>query len=49
MPVIRRVLILHARFFPFAAGGGTVEGFTAVFFLQCMDAIGCKTIHLENT
>jgi len=22
--------------------------FTAVFFLQCMEAIGCKTIHLEN-
>ena len=22
--------------------------FTAVFFLQCMEAIGCETIHLEN-
>jgi hypothetical protein len=22
--------------------------FTAVFFVQCMEAIGCKTIHLEN-
>lgn len=22
--------------------------FTAVFFVQCMDAIGCKTIHLED-
>jgi hypothetical protein len=22
--------------------------FTAVFFLQCMDAIGCQTIHLES-
>ncbi|CAN5116206.1 hypothetical protein BH10PSE7_BH10PSE7_30600 [soil metagenome] len=21
-------------------------GFTAVFFFQCMDAIGCKTLHL---
>ena len=26
-------------------GRGT---FTAVFFFQCMDAIGCKTIHLDN-
>ena len=23
--------------------------FTAVFFVQCMEAIGCKTIHLEDT
>jgi hypothetical protein len=23
--------------------------FTAVFFLQCMEAIGCKTIHLEDS
>jgi Domain of unknown function (DUF6471) len=22
--------------------------FTAIFFVQCMDAIGCKTIHLED-
>jgi hypothetical protein len=22
--------------------------FTAVFFFQCMDAIGCKTVHLDN-
>jgi hypothetical protein len=22
--------------------------FTAVFFVQCMDAIGCRTIHLED-
>ena len=22
--------------------------FTAVFFFQCMEAIGCKTIHLEG-
>jgi hypothetical protein len=22
--------------------------FTAVFFVQCMEAIGCKTIHLED-
>jgi hypothetical protein len=22
--------------------------FTAVFFMQCMDAIGCKTIHLDD-
>jgi len=22
--------------------------FTAVFFLQCMEAIGCKTIHLAG-
>ena len=22
--------------------------FTAVFFLQCLDAIGCKTIHLKD-
>jgi hypothetical protein len=22
--------------------------FTAVFFVQCMEAIGCQTIHLEN-
>jgi hypothetical protein len=22
--------------------------FTAVFFLQCMEAIGCKTIHLQD-
>jgi Domain of unknown function (DUF6471) len=23
-------------------------GFTAAFFLQCMQAIGCRTIHLED-
>jgi hypothetical protein len=23
--------------------------FTAVFFVQCMEAIGCKTIHLDET
>jgi len=23
-------------------------GFTAVFFLQCMEAIGARTIHLED-
>lgn len=23
--------------------------FTAVFFVQCMEAIGCKTIHLNDT
>jgi len=23
--------------------------FTAVFFVQCMEAIGCKTVHLEDT
>lgn len=23
--------------------------FTAVFFVQCMEAIGCRTIHLENS
>jgi hypothetical protein len=22
--------------------------FTAVFFVQCMEAVGCKTIHLED-
>lgn len=22
--------------------------FTAMFFIQCMEAIGCKTIHLED-
>ncbi|MCK6440262.1 MAG: DUF6471 domain-containing protein [Planctomycetes bacterium] len=22
--------------------------FTAVFFVQCMEAIGCRTIHLEG-
>lgn len=22
--------------------------FTAVFFFQCMEAIGCKTIHMED-
>jgi Domain of unknown function (DUF6471) len=22
--------------------------FSAVFFIQCLDAIGCKTIHLEG-
>ena len=22
--------------------------FTAVFFVQCLQAIGCRTIHLEN-
>jgi hypothetical protein len=22
--------------------------FTAVFFIQCLEAIGCKTIHLED-
>lgn len=22
--------------------------FTAVFFIQCLEAIGCRTIHLEN-
>ena len=26
-------------------GRGT---FTAIFFIQCMEAIGCKTIHLED-
>lgn len=26
-------------------GRGT---FSAVFFFQCMEAIGCKTIHLDN-
>ena len=23
-------------------------GFTAVFFLQCLDVIGCTTLHLEG-
>lgn len=23
--------------------------FTAVFFFQCMEAIGCKTIHLDES
>jgi hypothetical protein len=23
-------------------------GFTAAFFFQCMDAIGCRTIHLDR-
>lgn len=23
--------------------------FTAVFFVQCMEAIGCKTIHLDDS
>ncbi|WMT75085.1 DUF6471 domain-containing protein [Bradyrhizobium sp. Ash2021] len=23
--------------------------FTAVFFIQCMEAVGCKTIHLEDS
>jgi hypothetical protein len=23
-------------------------GFTAAFFIQCMDAIGCRTIHLNG-
>jgi hypothetical protein len=23
-------------------------GFSAVFFFQCMEAIGCHTIHFEN-
>ena len=23
--------------------------FTAVFFMQCMEAIGCHTIHLEDS
>ena len=23
--------------------------FTAIFFVQCMEAIGCRTIHLEET
>jgi hypothetical protein len=23
-------------------------GFTAAFFFQCMDAIGCRTIHLDG-
>jgi Domain of unknown function (DUF6471) len=27
-------------------GRGT---FTAIFFIQCMHAIGCKTIHLEDS
>jgi hypothetical protein len=27
-------------------GRGT---FTAIFFVQCMEAIGCHTIHIENT
>jgi hypothetical protein len=27
-------------------GRGT---FTAVFFVQCLEAIGCKTIHLEES
>ena len=22
--------------------------FTAVFFVQCLEAIGCKTVHLED-
>lgn len=22
--------------------------FTAIFFVQCLEAIGCKTIHLED-
>lgn len=26
-------------------GRGT---FTAIFFLQCLEAIGCKTLHLED-
>jgi len=24
-------------------------GFTAAFFLQCLDSIGCHTLHLEKT
>ena len=27
-------------------GRGT---FTAIFFVQCMEAIGCKTIHFEES
>jgi Domain of unknown function (DUF6471) len=27
-------------------GRGT---FTAIFFIQCMEAIGCQTIHLEES
>lgn len=27
-------------------GRGT---FTAIFFVQCLEAIGCKVIHLENS
>jgi len=23
-------------------------GFTAVFFVQCLEAIGCHTVHLED-
>jgi hypothetical protein len=23
--------------------------FTAVFFVQCLEAIGCKTVHLDDT
>ena len=23
-------------------------GFTAAFFFQCMEAIGCKTVHLDD-
>jgi hypothetical protein len=23
--------------------------FTAIFFVQCLEAIGCKTIHLEDS
>ena len=23
--------------------------FTAIFFMQCMEAIGCKTIHLDES
>jgi len=23
-------------------------GFTAVFFIQCLEAIGCRTLHLSN-
>lgn len=26
-------------------GRGT---FTAIFFVQCMEAMGCKTVHLED-
>lgn len=24
-------------------------GFTAAFFLQCLEAIGCKTLHLQES
>jgi hypothetical protein len=45
----RRSRHLHKPFLAQISQAGVNAAFTAVFFVQCMKAIGCQTIHLENS